>query len=428
MYSPFLDQKGNQLNLSQLRFSHLTQLKEIDEGYKIEYKSTFDDSVKKKIPAIITSFANSEGGWLVIGVDDDSHDVKCIPKRRSDYSQTISQLLKERTSPIPTFDSRFIVNPQNKSEGVLVVLVYEGHFPPYISNGTVYIRNGSSKEPIKTERATLDYLYQKSRNYEKVLEHFCKRTVYFPGNSYQAGVEKIPYPICNIYFKNIGYHVQGPNNYYKFFDDLKSQVCETSKSIFFSAQSTFESVIFRHRPLDPSVLSATPTIEVFRDLSAKIHIPLGFSNNEERENAISVLREQGLVCGKNVMICGGIDSFNCVLGAIGTVTSVYKHYKVPVHDVAICFEMENSNNNILFFDGSLFLECAKADGLSYCSRISSKSKIIFLKDYPGINYDAVSRQLAYDFFLAEFGFSATGSHQMVLQAFENKYPELLEKK
>lgn len=114
MYSPFLDCKGNQLNLAQLRFSHLSQLKEIDEGYKIEYKSVFDDSVKKKIPAIITSFANSEGGWLIIWIDDDSHDLKCIPKRRSDYNQTISQLLKERTSPIPTFDSRILVNPKTK--------------------------------------------------------------------------------------------------------------------------------------------------------------------------------------------------------------------------------------------------------------------------------------------------------------------------
>lgn len=131
MYSPFLDRKGNQIDLPKLRFSHLAQLKEIDEGYKIEYKSNFDDSVKKKLPSIITSFANSEGGWLIIGVDDDTHDPKCIPKRRSDYSQTISQLLKERTSPIPLFDSKFLVNPKNKNEGVLIVLVYEGRFPPY---------------------------------------------------------------------------------------------------------------------------------------------------------------------------------------------------------------------------------------------------------------------------------------------------------
>lgn len=426
MYSPFLDRHGNQLNLSQLRFSHLTQLKKIDEGYKVEYKSTFDDSVKKKIPAIITSFANSEGGWLIIGIDDDSHDLKCIPKRRSDYSQIISQLLKERTSPIPTFDSRFLANPKNRNEGVLIVLVYEGHFPPYISNGTVYIRNGSSKEPIKTERATLDYLYQKSKRCEESLEDFCKRTVYFPGISYQAGVERIPYPICNVYFKNIGCRIQRFKDHQDFLDSLKAQVCNASNSIFSAVQPTFESVIFRHRPLDPSVLSTTPTIEIFQDLSAKIHIPLSFSNDKERNIAIQILKRQGLVCGKNVKVCSGVDSFNCVFGALRVIISIYKYYKLPASDIAVRFEMENSNNNILFFEGSLFLERAKTNGLSYCSRISSKSKIIFLKDYPGIDYNSVSQQLAYDFFLAEFGFSTVDTHQMIMQALANKYPELLE--
>lgn len=136
VYSPFGDKKGNPLELSKIRFSHLGQLRTVDEGYKVEYKSTFDKSVKDKIPAIITSFANSEGGWLIIGIDDNSHEVTCIPKIRSDYSQTISQLLKERTSPIPVFDSRFIQNPKNKGEGVLVVEIYEGKFSPYVANGT----------------------------------------------------------------------------------------------------------------------------------------------------------------------------------------------------------------------------------------------------------------------------------------------------
>lgn len=426
MYSPFLDHKGNQLSLSQLRFSHLTQLKEVDEGYKIEYKSTFDDSVKKKIPAIITSFANSEGGWLIIGIEDDSHNLKCIPKRRSDYSQTISQLLKERTSPMPIFDSRFLVNPKNRSEGVLIVLVHEGHFPPYISNGTVYIRNGSSKEPIRTERATLDFLYQKSRRFEEVLEHFCKRTIYFPGNSYQADVEKILYPICNIYFKNIGYHTMKQKDSKSFFDDLRIQICNSSNSIFSSTQSTFESVIFRHRSLDPSVLSVTPTIEVFRDLSAKIHIPLAFASNKERDAAINVLKNQGLISGENIRICGGVDSFNCVLSALKVLTSTYEHYKLPISDMAICFETESSNNSILYFEGPLFLEHSKKNGLNYCSRISSRSKIFFLQNYPKLDYDSISDQLAYDFFLAEFGFSAMDMRQMINQALESKYPQLFE--
>lgn len=158
-------------------------------------------------------------------------------------------------------------------------------------------------------------------------------------------------------------------------------------------------------------------------MSTKIHIPLSFSNDEERDTAIQILKRQGLACGENVKICSGIDSFNCVFGSLKIVASIYKHYKLPVSDIAVCFKTENSNSNILFFDGSLFLERAKSEGFSYCSRISSKSKIIYLRDYPGIDYDSVSSQLAYDFFLAEFGFPTVGTHQMIMQALESKYPE-----
>lgn len=157
-----------------------------------------------------------------------------------------------------------------------------------------------------------------------------------------------------------------------------------------------------------------------------IHIPLSFSNDEERDNAIQILKDQGLICGESVKICSGVDSFNCVFGALRVVAAIYDRNELPASDIAVCFETESSNNNILFFDGPLFLERAKTSGLSYCSRMSSKSKIIFLKDYPGIDFDSVSRQFAYDFFLAEFGLTAADSQKLVLQALESKYPELFQ--
>jgi predicted HTH transcriptional regulator len=40
-----------------------------DEAYRIEYKSTFDTNVRDKIPKVVSSFANSHGGVLVVGVD-----------------------------------------------------------------------------------------------------------------------------------------------------------------------------------------------------------------------------------------------------------------------------------------------------------------------------------------------------------------------
>lgn len=292
----------------------MEQLKAVDEGYKVEYKKTFDKSVKDKIPAIITSFANSEGGWLIIGIEDDSHDVICIPKVRADYSQTISQLLKEKTSPIPAFDSKFLRNPKNKDEGVLIVEVYEGKFTPYVANGTVYIRNGSSKEPIKSERATIDFLYQKAQSFQNEVAEFFKRTVYFPENDFRFGNDKITYPICNIYFKNICQPSQKRLKTRGDFDELRSQVTAAFKGVMFSnVQYSFDSLIFRHKAIDPSMPSMTPTMEVFHDFSAKIHIPLMFADESEQKEAISRLKQMNLINGNQVKVCGGVDAFNCVL-------------------------------------------------------------------------------------------------------------------
>jgi hypothetical protein len=36
---------------------------------RVEYKSTFDDNVKRKLPKVLSSFANSYGGILIIGIN-----------------------------------------------------------------------------------------------------------------------------------------------------------------------------------------------------------------------------------------------------------------------------------------------------------------------------------------------------------------------
>src|SRR5580704_18019269 len=40
-----------------------------NEGYRVEYQGTFDANVRGKIPKVLSSFANSHGGVLVVGVD-----------------------------------------------------------------------------------------------------------------------------------------------------------------------------------------------------------------------------------------------------------------------------------------------------------------------------------------------------------------------
>ena len=49
-YSPFIDKKGNKIGLEKLRFANILSIEEngIEEGYKVEFKSKWDDNFKKK--------------------------------------------------------------------------------------------------------------------------------------------------------------------------------------------------------------------------------------------------------------------------------------------------------------------------------------------------------------------------------------------
>ena len=58
--------------------------------------------------------------------------------------------------------------PENKKSCVLLVYVYEGRNAPYVCNGSIYVRSGSSKEPIKpADRGNIEYLYERSKEYIK---------------------------------------------------------------------------------------------------------------------------------------------------------------------------------------------------------------------------------------------------------------------
>ncbi len=423
MYSPFTDKKGNQLSLDMIRFSHLTQLKEVDEGYKVEYKATLDDNVKKKIPSIITSFANSEGGWLIIGIDNNTHDAVCVPKLRADYDQTISQILRAHVNPIPAYSSKYIKNPSNNKEGVLVVYIFEGKFPPYIADGTVYVRNGSSKEPVKSERATIDRLYQKTNSLQASIDAFCKRQIHFPANQFSFGEGRITYPICSIYFKNVSSNASiFHGKFEQIYDYLQTS---DLKGIFANKQYTFNSIILRHRPLDPSFENAaTFVLEIFRDASAKIHIPIASSNGEQ-DKAKSVFIANKMIHGAGLQVFSGLDMFNCVYSSLVSLEAIYTKFEIDKADLVVCFELENAGNSVLFFEGKTYLDDAKENGIRVCSREYSKSNLIYLKEYPNLTYLQIMESLAYDYFLAEFGFPPEVSPHIIQEATKLKYPQIV---
>src|SRR5260370_21862458 len=57
-------------SISNLNFEDVEEFcPRFHEDIRVEYKSTFDNSVKAKLPRVLSSFANSYGGILIIGID-----------------------------------------------------------------------------------------------------------------------------------------------------------------------------------------------------------------------------------------------------------------------------------------------------------------------------------------------------------------------
>ena len=104
------------------------------------------------------AFANSKGGMLVIGVDDQQN---IVGLSKSDIRR-LNQLISNASSLI-----RDPINPETeniKVNGKLVMVVHvpEGTNKPYIANdGAIYVKSGSDKRKV-TSREELRRLFQES--------------------------------------------------------------------------------------------------------------------------------------------------------------------------------------------------------------------------------------------------------------------------
>src|SRR5208282_680513 len=129
--------------------------KRFNENLRVEYKSSFDDSVKRKLPNVLSSFANSYGGILIIGVNAPAgvplgpFEGVVFPEREPGL--TVQNICRERISPeIPLYTS--LVASRVADKAFLVVQVNESQKAPHsIENSTqVYVRTDGG-----TERTTL---------------------------------------------------------------------------------------------------------------------------------------------------------------------------------------------------------------------------------------------------------------------------------
>lgn len=122
------------------------------ENIRVEYKSTFDPNVKKKLPRVVSAFANAYGGILIVGVNA-SNGIPEKPIEGINFADpeprlTFENICRENIFPeIPVYSK--LVQSSVAGKAFLVVEVNESPKAPHaIENSTqVYVRTGDSLNP-----------------------------------------------------------------------------------------------------------------------------------------------------------------------------------------------------------------------------------------------------------------------------------------
>jgi len=152
--------------------------KGIKEGFTLDYKEDFPNSLEKTICA----FANTFGGVILIGVEGDQENKPIIPIKGIDFQEGLYErvinIILDNIYP-PLFPEIEIVRFQDNGndKAVVVIRIPQSDMTPHLINNkkNVYIRTDNRNKP-EDEVATIDqieWLYNKRKKSEEL-----KQTLY----------------------------------------------------------------------------------------------------------------------------------------------------------------------------------------------------------------------------------------------------------
>ncbi len=403
MYHPFRDQQGQPKELEEVTYADLAQLKELDEGFALEFKRTWNDNVRAKVPKIIASFANSHGGWLVIGIADDDKAVCPIPKSPADYSQVLGELCRHHVSPTPRFDTRFIAEPANPDQGVLVVQVHEGDFPPYVADGVVEIREGSTSGPALG--SALVELYSKATKRAQEIQDYCQRTVWYPMGTHSSEPRNspsgTPFPLFSLYLYRMGRRAaETPSRAAQESHVVAMRNAFAEQNMSCHVQHAHDSLIFRSSKEVPgnSIHSA---IELFPDESMKLTVPGVMLAPESQSQAKALLAETDVDVPLHARFISATETLQRVTSYASLLDRYVRSRGIPWSNYAVAYELENMAGVILWSETETYARYIRNHGLLFCGTTDCRSRVRYLDD--GVHGSFRARQFAGSHFFEACG-------------------------
>jgi Putative DNA-binding domain len=106
-----------------------------------------------KLGAEAASFANTLGGWLLLGVDDERNVVGWDPGGRVDIQSHLGNRLRNEVDPLPSYLAERV---ELDGKGFVVVRIFEADVPVIVrGTGVIYVRDSGGKQPVTDHRIVL---------------------------------------------------------------------------------------------------------------------------------------------------------------------------------------------------------------------------------------------------------------------------------
>ena len=374
MFSPFCDASGNPKGIAEVTWNDLAQLKSLDEGFVLEFKRDYTPSVQRKIPKIVASFANSRGGWLIIGISDEDHTVYPVRRAQADFGQIIGELCRRHVSPAPAFDVRFLPDPADDAQGVVIIRVDEGDFPPYIADGVVEIREGSTSGPATG--AALVELYGKATGRRREIAEFCHRTVFYP----ETGADGEPLPLFDLYLYRLGRRgADTPSREEVAGHIAAMRAVFSAQRLSCHVQHAHDSLIVRTTlPSGPSDVHSA--IELFADESMKLTVPAVLLDAEKRAEAVACMRELGVFSAAEGRLIDARATLRRVSRMAAMLDRYVRRRRISWQQYAVAYELENMAGIILWSDEPIYRDYIRERGVLSCGTTDCRSRVRYLDD------------------------------------------------
>ena len=128
------------------------------EGYNADFKQSVPSKVRELSQAIC-AFANSEGGYVLIGVDNNNRIIGTIINntKRSAIQDAIRDI-----TPIVNVDT-YSVDVDGKT--VWILDIPQGKDKPYVASGAIYVREGTNSQKLTTVEEIRSFFQSSNRIY-----------------------------------------------------------------------------------------------------------------------------------------------------------------------------------------------------------------------------------------------------------------------